>query len=81
MKRRLYPLLYYTLTIYPLLYYTLTIPSTVLYPPQVGEWEETGNPNEEKYFSYMHSYSPYDQVTTYHTHHKRRTSAICVLTM
>ena len=24
--------------------------------------EEWGNPNEEKYFSYMESYSPYDNV-------------------
>ncbi len=34
-----------------------TIPLTVI------EWEEWGNPNEEEYFYYMHSYSPYDQVT------------------
>lgn len=26
------------------------------------EWEEWGNPNEEKYYSYMASYSPYDNV-------------------
>lgn len=33
-----------------------TIPLTVI------EWEEWGNPNEEEYFNYMYSYSPYDQV-------------------
>jgi oligopeptidase B len=32
-------------------------------PLTVGEWEEVGNPNEEQYFDYMLSYSPYDQVT------------------
>ena len=26
------------------------------------EWEEWGNPNEDKYFDYMLSYSPYDNV-------------------
>jgi len=33
-----------------------TIPLTAI------EWEEWGNPNEEKYFHYMLSYSPYDNV-------------------
>jgi oligopeptidase B len=33
-----------------------TIPLTVV------EWEEWGNPNEEKYHDYMRSYSPYDNV-------------------
>jgi oligopeptidase B len=33
-----------------------TIPLTVI------EWEEWGNPNEEEYFNYMYSYSPYDNV-------------------
>lgn len=28
-----------------------------------GEWEEWGNPNEEKYYDYMREYSPYDNVT------------------
>ncbi|KAJ1547588.1 hypothetical protein HK096_002250 [Nowakowskiella sp. JEL0078] len=31
-------------------------------PLTVGEYEEWGNPNEEKYFDYMLSYSPYDNV-------------------
>jgi oligopeptidase B len=31
-------------------------------PLTVTEWEEWGNPNEEKYFAYMESYSPYDNV-------------------
>mmetsp|Transcript_3674 Transcript_3674/g.5211 ORF Transcript_3674/g.5211 Transcript_3674/m.5211 type:complete len:751 (-) Transcript_3674:123-2375(-) len=31
-------------------------------PLTTGEWEEWGNPNEEKYFDYMLSYSPYDNV-------------------
>jgi oligopeptidase B len=34
-----------------------TIPLTVI------EWEEWGNPNLEKYYAYMKSYSPYDNVT------------------
>ncbi len=33
-----------------------TIPLTVI------EWEEWGNPQEEEYFNYMRSYSPYDNV-------------------
>jgi oligopeptidase B len=33
-----------------------TVPLTVV------EWEEWGNPNEEKFFEYMLSYSPYDQL-------------------
>jgi len=33
-------------------------------PLTTGEWEEWGNPNEEKFFSYMLSYSPYDNLTT-----------------
>jgi oligopeptidase B len=31
-------------------------------PLTVGEYEEWGNPNEKKYFDYMMSYSPYDNV-------------------
>ena len=31
-------------------------------PLTVGEWEEWGNPNEAKYFHYMMSYSPLDNV-------------------
>ena len=31
-------------------------------PLTTGEWEEWGNPNEYKYFDYMLSYSPYDNV-------------------
>ena len=31
-------------------------------PLTTGEYDEWGNPNEEEYFKYMLSYSPYDQV-------------------
>ncbi len=31
-------------------------------PLTTGEYDEWGNPNEEKYYSYMKSYSPYDHV-------------------
>lgn len=31
-------------------------------PLTTGEYEEWGNPNEEEYFNYMRSYSPYDNV-------------------
>lgn len=31
-------------------------------PLTVTEYDEWGNPNEEEYFKYMHSYSPYDNV-------------------
>ena len=31
-------------------------------PLTVGEWEEWGNPNEAKYFNYMLSYSPMNQI-------------------
>eukprot|EP01063_Lacrimia_lanifica_P023520 TRINITY_DN3107_c0_g1_i1.p1 TRINITY_DN3107_c0_g1~~TRINITY_DN3107_c0_g1_i1.p1 ORF type:complete len:753 (+),score=343.03 TRINITY_DN3107_c0_g1_i1:67-2259(+) len=31
-------------------------------PLTTNEWEEWGNPNEHKYFDYMLSYSPYDNV-------------------
>jgi len=31
-------------------------------PLTTGEYDEWGNPNEKKYFNYMLSYSPYDQV-------------------
>jgi len=31
-------------------------------PLTTEEWEEWGNPNEEKYYEYMRSYSPIDQV-------------------
>lgn len=41
-------------------------------PLTTGEWEEWGNPNEEKYFDYMLSYSPYDNV------HKTRYPAMLV---
>lgn len=33
-------------------------------PLTVTEWEEWGNPNEEKYYEYMASYSPYDNIFT-----------------
>ncbi len=32
-------------------------------PLSVGEWEEWGNPNEEAFYRYMLSYSPYDNTT------------------
>ncbi len=31
-------------------------------PLTIGEYEEWGNPNEEEYFNYMLSYSPYDNI-------------------
>jgi len=31
-------------------------------PLTITEWEEWGNPNEKKYFDYMMSYSPLDNV-------------------
>lgn len=31
-------------------------------PLTVGEWEEWGNPAEEKYYSYIKSYAPYENV-------------------
>ena len=31
-------------------------------PLTVTEWEEWGNPNDETYYAYMKSYSPYDNV-------------------
>lgn len=31
-------------------------------PLTVQEWQEWGNPNETKYFDYMRSYSPYDNI-------------------
>ena len=31
-------------------------------PLTTGEYDEWGNPNEEKYYNYMLSYSPYDNV-------------------
>ena len=31
-------------------------------PLTVGEYDEWGNPNEPKYYHYMLSYSPYDNV-------------------
>jgi oligopeptidase B len=31
-------------------------------PLTVVEYDEWGNPNEQGYFEYMYSYSPYDQV-------------------
>lgn len=33
-------------------------------PLTTGEYDEWGNPNEEKYYNYILSYSPYDNVTT-----------------
>lgn len=33
-------------------------------PLTTGEYDEWGNPNEKKYYDYMKSYSPYDQVTS-----------------
>lgn len=32
-------------------------------PLTIGEYEEWGNPNEKRYFDYMLTYSPYDNVT------------------
>ena len=32
-------------------------------PLTTGEYDEWGNPNDEQYYDYMLSYSPYDQVT------------------
>ena len=32
-------------------------------PLTTGEYDEWGNPNDEEYYLYMKSYSPYDQVT------------------
>ena len=32
-------------------------------PLTTGEYEEWGNPNEEEYYNYIKSYSPYDNVT------------------
>jgi oligopeptidase B len=31
-------------------------------PLTVGEWEEWGNPNEERFYDYISSYSPVDNV-------------------
>ena len=31
-------------------------------PLTVSEWQEWGNPNEQKYYDYMEKYSPYDNV-------------------
>jgi oligopeptidase B len=31
-------------------------------PLTTGEYEEWGNPNDKKYYDYMKSYSPYDNV-------------------
>jgi len=31
-------------------------------PLTVPEYEQWGNPNEEKYFNYIYSYSPYDNI-------------------
>jgi len=35
-------------------------------PLTTGEYDEWGNPNDEEYYHYMKSYSPYDQVTAQH---------------
>jgi oligopeptidase B len=32
-------------------------------PLTIGEWEEWGNPAEEKYYHYIKSYAPYENVT------------------
>ncbi|CAD7971257.1 unnamed protein product [Amoebophrya sp. A25] len=40
----------------------LTTMSDSSIPLTVGEWEEWGNPNEEKFYEYMKSYSPVDNV-------------------
>ena len=32
-------------------------------PLTTGEYDEWGNPNDKKYYKYMKSYSPYDNVT------------------
>jgi oligopeptidase B len=34
----------------------------VCLPPTVGEYLEWGNPNEKMYYTYMKSYSPYDNI-------------------
>lgn len=34
-------------------------------PLTTGEYDEWGNPNEKKYYDYMKSYSPYDNVTAH----------------
>ncbi len=31
-------------------------------PLTAGEWDEWGNPNDEEYYDYMKSYSPYDNI-------------------
>eukprot|EP00658_Telonema_sp_P-2_P046316 TRINITY_DN3444_c0_g1_i2.p1 TRINITY_DN3444_c0_g1~~TRINITY_DN3444_c0_g1_i2.p1 ORF type:complete len:333 (+),score=77.72 TRINITY_DN3444_c0_g1_i2:90-1088(+) len=41
----------------------LTTMSDASIPLTTGEWEEWGNPNEAKYYEYMKSYSPYDNLT------------------
>ena len=33
-----------------------------MYKRQTQEWEQWGNPKEEKYYNYMLSYSPYDNI-------------------
>jgi hypothetical protein len=38
----------------------------------VVEWEEWGNPNEAKYFAYMKSYSPLDNVVRRYRNHPER---------
>ena len=35
----------------------------IRFPLTTGEYDEWGNPNEKKYYDYMLSYSPYDQVS------------------
>jgi len=41
----------------------ITTMSDASIPLTCGEWEEWGNPNEEKYYEYMKSYCPYTNVT------------------
>ena len=33
-------------------------------PLTTGEYDEWGNPNNEKYYNYIKSYSPYDNIKT-----------------
>lgn len=40
----------------------MTTMSDPTIPLTVGEWEEWGNPNDSKYFDYMLSYSPVDNI-------------------
>jgi oligopeptidase B len=41
----------------------LTSISDTTLPLSVLDWDEWGNPNEQKYYDYIKSYSPYDNVS------------------